>query len=58
MAVHVRQELLRFIGLVGDDFSKVINEALNLWLTGTTSVYGLLVVTRNHPRGGLMSNAA
>ena len=34
MEIQVEQELLHLINLVGDDFSKVINEALNLWLKG------------------------
>jgi hypothetical protein len=50
MKVHVHQELLRLICLVGDDFSKVINEALNLWLKGTTAVCARFMVTRNNSK--------
>jgi hypothetical protein len=58
MEVHVYQELLHLIDLVGGDFSIMINKTFNLWLTGTTPVCALLLVTRNHPRRGFMSNAA
>jgi len=56
--VHVCQGLLHLIDLVGDDLSTVLDEALNLWLKGTPPLCALLVVTRNYPRGGFMSNAA
>jgi hypothetical protein len=48
MEVYVHQELLHLIDLVEDHFSKVINEARNLWLKETTPICTLLMVTTNH----------